>query len=120
MSKHRVLVVDDNRDSALSLAMLLKILNCDVEVAHDGPSAINVAEATVPEIVFLDIGLPGMSGYDVARTMKLIPALEKTRLIAQTGWGQESDRQKSAEAGFDAHLVKPIDTQSLCDLLSQV
>ncbi len=118
MSKRRVLVVDDNRDSALSLAMLLKILNCEVDVAHDGFSALEVAQSNIPDIVFLDIGLPGIDGYEVAKRMRQDPVFVRTKLIAQTGWGQESDRQKSTDAGFDAHLVKPIDTQSLCDLLS--
>jgi signal transduction histidine kinase/DNA-binding response OmpR family regulator len=114
---HRVLIVDDNVDAADSLAMLLRLQGQDVQVAHDGPSALEMAAAYRPEIVFLDIGLPGMDGYEVCRQLRQQPGMDKVRLIALTGWGQEEDRRRSREAGFDEHLVKPVDPAALEELL---
>ncbi len=115
--RRRILVVDDNVDSAKTLAMLLQLTGNEVRTAHDGPSALEVAAAYVPDVVLLDIGLPGMSGLDVARRMREMPRLRDTMLIAQTGWGQQEDRRRSEEAGFDAHLVKPVDPAVLMKLL---
>lgn len=111
---HRVLVVDDNVDAARSLArVLVRLYGQVVEVAHDGPSALAKAPAFRPEVILLDIGMPGMDGYEVARRLRSRPEFAQTRLVALTGWGQEADRQRSKDAGFDAHLVKPVDPEDL-------
>jgi PAS domain S-box-containing protein len=117
-SGRRILVVDDNADSAESLGMLLRILGNEVRTAHDGPSALEEAKKNRPEVVLLDIGMPGMSGYEVARRMRLLPELQNAILVAQTGWGQEEDRRQSTDAGFNAHLVKPVDQTALKNLLA--
>jgi two-component system CheB/CheR fusion protein len=117
---HRVLVVDDNRDAADSLAVLLRILGQDVQVAHDGPAALEAARRQRPDVVFLDIGMPGMDGYDVARGLRRQPGLERVKLIALTGWGQEEDRQRSQEAGIEHHLVKPAELEILKAILATV
>src|SRR6202035_1696475 len=104
----RVLIVDDNVDAAESLAMLLRLWGHEVAVAHDGPGALRAAETQPPEVALLDIGLPGMDGYELARRLRPQPGLERTVLVALTGWGQEEDRRRSQEAGFDHHLVKPV------------
>ena len=109
----RVVVVDDNEDSAEGLAMLLRLEGHQVATAHDGLEAVSVAERFRPEVVFLDIGLPGISGYEAARRIRGLPGGEAMRLVALTGWGQQEDRRKSAEAGFDQHLVKPIEPGEL-------
>jgi PAS domain S-box-containing protein len=119
-ARHRVLVVDDNEDAARSLARLLvRFHGQDVRVAHDGPSALELAATFRPEVVILDIGMPGMDGYEVARRLRSHPELRWPRLVALTGWGQEGDRQRSREAGFDCHLVKPVDPEALRALLSE-
>ncbi len=119
LPRRRILVVDDNVDAANSLAKLLsRIYGQEVRVAHDGPSALGLVEGFQPEIVLLDIGLPGMDGHEVARRLRARPDFERTLLVALTGWGQETDRQKSREAGFDRHLVKPVDPVTLLDLLA--
>jgi CheY-like chemotaxis protein len=104
----RVLVVDDNVDAAESTALLLRFLGHEVQVAHDGPSALEAARQFRPEIVLLDIGLPGMSGYEVARALRARPEGRGVVLAAVTGYGQEEDRRQSREAGFDYHLTKPL------------
>jgi PAS domain S-box-containing protein len=116
----RVLVVDDNRDSADGLATLLSIQGHHVATAHDGPSALEQAHRFLPDIVLLDIGLPGMDGYEVARRMRAAPDLQASRLIAVTGYGGESDRLRSSEAGFSNHLVKPVDAEALHGLLNSL
>jgi PAS domain S-box-containing protein len=116
--RRRILVVDDNSDSAESMALLLKASGHDVHTAHDGASALEQADAHKPEIVLLDIGLPGMSGYTVAKRLREVPGLSAVKLIAMTGYGQEDDRKRSRDAGFDHHLVKPIDLAVLSALLT--
>jgi CheY-like chemotaxis protein len=106
---HRILVVDDNVDAASSLATLLQMSGHEVAVAHDGPDALRIAAAEPPDAVLLDLGLPQMDGYQVARHMREMPALRNTRLIAVTGYGQDSDRRAAREAGFAYHLIKPVD-----------
>lgn len=119
-SRHRLLVVDDNEDAALSLAILLRMQGHEVRVAHDGPSALAVAKSFLPKMVFLDIGMPGMDGYEVARHMRLQPGLETVVLAALTGWGLAEDRRRTALEGFDHHIVKPADPQLLERLLEDV
>jgi PAS domain S-box-containing protein len=114
----RVLVVDDNRDAADSLAVLLRLMGQDVCVAYDGPSALAQAQEFRPALVLLDIGMPGMDGYEVARRLRQQPELGNVVVAALTGWGQEGDRRRSAEAGFDRHLVKPVDPAALEALLA--
>jgi CheY-like chemotaxis protein len=105
----RVLLVDDNSDAVESLAQLLALSGHDVRTAADGAHAIRAATEFHPEVVFCDLGLPGMSGYDVARELRSLPFGPDMVLAALTGYGQPSDREKTAKAGFDAHLVKPVD-----------
>jgi two-component system CheB/CheR fusion protein len=116
----RILVVDDRESQAQSLAMLLRSLGHDVRVAHNGPSALEIAADFFPELALIDIGLPGMSGYEVARRLREQPQFKSMLLIAQTGWGRDEDRQRSREAGFDHHLAKPIDHKALFRLLETV
>jgi signal transduction histidine kinase/integral membrane sensor domain MASE1 len=114
----RVLVVDDNLDSAESLAILLQMQGHDVRMAYDGPSALVAAREHRPELVLLDIGLPaGMDGYELAQRLRPEAGLERAVIVAVTGYGQEEDRRRTADAGFDGHLVKPVDIQQLSRLL---
>jgi len=107
--RRRVLVVDDNRDAADALALLLQHNGHETFVAYDGAEAFAAADQYRPDVMLLDIGLPGMNGHDVCRQMRQQPWGKRIRMIALTGWGQEDDRQKSREAGFDGHLVKPVE-----------
>jgi PAS domain S-box-containing protein len=118
--RRRVLVVDDNRDAAISLAQLLRILGNETRVAHDGLAALDVAAAFAPHLVLLDIGMPRLNGYDTARRIREQPWGLDMRLVALTGWGQEGDKRKSQEAGFNFHMVKPIDPTELEELLSNL
>ncbi len=112
----RVLVVDDNQDAADSLATLLDVLGYSVRIAYDGPDAIEAADEFQPEVALLDIGLPRLSGYDIARHVREKHG-EKVLLVAITGWGQEDDRRKAREAGFDHHFTKPADFDVLIKLI---
>jgi two-component system CheB/CheR fusion protein len=114
----RVLVVDDNVDAAESLAMVLRVGGHEVCTAHDGLAALNAAEQFQPEVVLLDIGLPKVDGYEVARRLRERAGSEQVLLVAVTGYGQEEDRRRAEEAGFDAHLVKPADPFALHRLLA--
>jgi two-component system CheB/CheR fusion protein len=117
--RKRVLVVDDNPDIATSLSRLLtRIYGQDVRMAHDGPSALELANEFRPEIVLLDIGMPDMDGCEIARRLRARPEFAETLLIALTGWGQEADRRRSEEAGIDHHLVKPVDPDALAELIA--
>jgi two-component system CheB/CheR fusion protein len=116
----RVLVVDDNRDSADSLAIWLRLKGHEVLTAYDGPQALAQALEQRPELVLLDIGMPGMSGYEVARRLRAQPDTRRTLLVAMTGWGQEEDRRQSREAGIDHHLVKPLEPRVLEDLIARL
>jgi PAS domain S-box-containing protein len=115
-----VLVVDDNRDAAESLAMLLRTAGAEVQVAHDGPTALAEFERSEPHVVLLDIGMPGMDGCEVARRLREISRPDGVALVALTGWGQDEDRRRVREAGFDHHLVKPVDLASLQSLLTSL
>jgi PAS domain S-box-containing protein len=116
----RVMVVDDNWDAADSLAMLLRLTGHEVQTAHDGASALSAAGAFHPAVIFLDIGLPGMDGYQVAERMRRQPELAGVVLVALTGYGQEEDRRRSQAVGFDYHLVKPADPQQVLELLGML
>src|SRR5690606_35569965 len=115
-----VLIVDDNRDSAETLAFLLKMEGHEVRTAHDGPEALRLLQGYRPRLILLDLGLPGMSGYEVARRIRSSPDLGEVRLAALTGWGQEEDRRGTREAGFDDHLVKPTDPVEVSALLAEL
>ena len=117
-SARRVLVVDDNLDAVESLALLLRLQGHEVRTACDGPTALETAAAFRPEVVLLDIGLPQMDGYEVARRLREQVGLKEALLVAVTGYGQEEDRRQSDAAGFDAHLVKPADPAVLLKLLA--
>ncbi len=114
----RILVVDDNEDAADSLATLLDVMGYQVRVAYDGPEAIEAADAFRPEVGLLDIGLPRLSGYDIARHIRSTRG-ENVLLVAITGWGQEDDRRRAREAGFDHHFTKPADLERLMAVISQ-
>jgi two-component system CheB/CheR fusion protein len=113
-----VLVVDDNVDAAESVGMLLKLWGHEVRLAHNGPEALQAAEQHQPEVVVLDIGLPGMNGYEVAKQLRRKPEFEKALLIAVTGYGQFDDRQRSHDAGFSQHLTKPVNPEELRTLVA--
>lgn len=116
----RVLIVDDNRDSADSLALLLEITGNETYLAHDGLEAVELAERYHPEVMLLDIGLPKLDGHEVCRRVRTQPWGRDIIIIALTGWGQDSDRRKSEEAGFNGHLVKPVDYDKLLELLASL
>jgi CheY-like chemotaxis protein len=114
----RILVVEDNRDAADSLRLLLELSGHDVAVAYSGHHGVQAAEQYRPDVVLCDIGLPGLDGYAVARKLRDNPATAKARLIAVTAYGQDEDRRRSHEAGFELHLVKPVDLDALQRVLS--
>jgi CheY-like chemotaxis protein/anti-sigma regulatory factor (Ser/Thr protein kinase) len=114
----RVLVVDDNVDAALTLAMILEVSGYATRVAHDGVAALKAAIEFRPQVAFLDIGMPGMNGYETASAIRRTPGLEDIMLVALTGWGTENDRLRSSDAGFDHHLTKPAQPGALQDLLT--
>jgi PAS domain S-box-containing protein len=118
MMPRRVLVVDDNVDAAAMLDMLLRSLGHETRVAHDGIEALRVAAEFHPDIALLDIGMPGLDGYEVARRLRALARERPLRIVAITGWGQDADRLRSREAGFDLHLVKPVDAQDLAQALN--
>ena len=114
----RVLVVDDNADAADTLCNLLRLFGHEARCVYDGPSALSEAERFRPHVILLDIGLPGMDGYEVARVLRANPSFGATMLIAVTGYGQSEDRLRSQQAGFDRHLTKPVDPERLHDFIS--
>ena len=117
-SGRRILVVDDNRDSAESIAVLLRLCGNDVRTTHDGRLAVEIASAYRPDVILLDIGLPKMNGLEVCRHLRLDPKVKNAIIVAMTGYGQEDDRIRSQKAGFDDHLVKPVDLQHLYEMLA--
>jgi len=119
-TRRRILVVDDNRDSAESLALLLKLTGNETHTAYDGLEAVEAAATFRPEVVLLDIGLPKLNGFEAARKIREQPWGKGMVLMALTGWGQDEDRKKSREAGFDGHLVKPVDHVALTKLLAEL
>jgi CheY-like chemotaxis protein len=116
--RFKILVVDDNHDSALSLSMMLSIMGHETRTAHDGESAVTTAETFLPEVVLLDIGLPKLNGYEVAQRLREQTWGRAMYLIAVTGWGQEEDRQRSSEVGLNVHMVKPVEPAALEKLLA--
>jgi len=116
----RVLIVDDNRDGAQGLALMLDLEGHDVRTAADGLEALEIAEEFRPNLVLLDIGMPGIDGYETARRMRARPWGQSVMLCAQTGWGQEDDKRRARNAGFDRHLVKPVDPEELARILAEV
>lgn len=114
----RILIVDDNRDGADSLAMMLKMFGNETKTAYDGEQAVELCMNYEPDVLLLDLGLPKLNGYDACRQIRQQSSRKPPVIIAQTGWGQEEDRQRTREAGFDYHMVKPIDPAALMSLLS--
>jgi CheY-like chemotaxis protein len=115
----RILVVDDNADAAESLALLLRLHGHDVRLAPDGPAALALLKESAPDVVLLDLGLPGMDGHEVGRRLRRQPGCERTRVVALTGSESDEDRLQAREAGFDAYLVKPVDLEDLDRILSE-
>ena len=119
-TERRILVVDDNHDAARALALLLKLSGHEVHTAPDGPSGLDAVAEFQPDVVLLDIGMPGMDGYEVARHIRQSPSLRDVCLVALTGWGQEEDVRFAHASGFDHHLLKPVDLNRLMDTLRLV
>ena len=114
---HRILIADDNRDSAATLAILLEAAGNQVRVAHDGSTAIELAAEYSPDVVLLDIGMPRLNGYDACRIIRAQPSGNQAYIVALTGWGQSEDRKRAEGAGFDCHLVKPVEPAALEQLI---
>ena len=120
MPSHKVLVVDDTQAAAYILGKLLERIGQQVRTVHDGGAALAEALSDRPDVVISDIAMPGMDGYELARRMRQQPELEGVVLVALTGYGQDGDRQRTSEAGFDFHLVKPVSLDALQDLLASL
>src|SRR5262249_5886378 len=116
----RILIVDDNVDAADSLSMLLSMSGHEVRRAYDGPTGIEQATTFKPDVILLDLGMPGMAGYATAKKVRQLQGMDKVKLVALTGWGQEEERRRTKEAGFDAHLVKPVNPAAFQELLASV
>ena len=116
--RNRVLIVDDNVDAAKSLLVLLRLSGQDVQAVHDGETAINIARSWQPSFILLDLGLPGIDGYEVARRLQANEQTKGIRLVALTGYGQEDDRRRSRDAGFVRHFVKPVDLTQILELIA--
>jgi PAS domain S-box-containing protein len=119
-AKYRILVADDNRDSAESLALLLKLMGHETHIAFDGDEAVQVAENIRPDVILLDLGMPNMNGFDACRAIRGAEWGKSVVVIAQTGWGQDDDRRRTLEAGFDDHLVKPVEPAALMRMLASL
>jgi CheY-like chemotaxis protein len=113
-----VLVVDDNRDAADVTGLLLEAFGAEVKVVHDGAAALALLEHWIPQVMLLDIGMPDMDGFEVARRVRADPRLQAMAMVALTGWGQQTDKERTRVAGFDRHLVKPANAEQLMALLS--
>ena len=113
----KILIADDNSDAAVSLSMLLQMMGHETRIAHDGLEAVEIAEHFHPEVVLLDLGMPKLDGYEAVRRMAARPWARSSLLVAITGWGQEADRQRTRQAGFHRHLVKPVDLDALGQLI---
>ena len=119
-TRHRILVVDDNVDAAKTMSMMLKIMGNEIRTAHDGQQGIETAEEFRPDMILLDIGMPKLNGYDTCRRIREQPWGGSIFIVALTGWGQEDDKRRSREAGFDYHLVKPVEPAALESLLANL
>jgi CheY-like chemotaxis protein len=117
-SHRRILVVDDNVDAAESLAVLLRMEGHEVRVSPDGPGALSAVQQELPDMVILDLGMPGMDGFEVARRLRALVESDGMLMVALTGWGQEQDRRRCYEAGFDGHLPKPVEWDALRQFLA--
>jgi CheY-like chemotaxis protein len=115
----RILIADDNEDAAVSLAMILSMLGHETRTARNGIEALEIVEQFHPDVVLLDIGMPKLNGYETARQLRQKPGGAQLLLVALTGWGQETDRLRSTEAGFDSHLIKPVDVAHIQSLLEK-
>ncbi len=115
----RILVIEDNLDQAQTLAALLALWGYEVTTANEGTAGIEIAATFKPDVVLVDLGLPGISGYEVARRLRKHPQLKDVRIIAQTGWGDSNDRRRTREAGFDHHMLKPLDPEELRAVLAR-
>ena len=118
--RRRVLVVDDNRDGADSLAMMLRLMGNEVRTANDGVEAVELAEQFRPEVILMDVGMPRLNGLDATRRIREQPWGKTMTIIALTGWGQDGDQERSREAGCDGHLVKPVNLEDLQKLLGEM
>lgn len=118
-SRLSVLIVDDNLAAAQTLGWMLELFGHEVHLAHDGPEALRIAEDAAPQVVLMDLGLPGMSGYETCRRMRRLPRLGQTLFAAQTGWDHPQHRQSAQEAGFQFHLTKPVDVEALRGVLAR-
>jgi CheY-like chemotaxis protein len=116
----RILVTDDDADSAETLAIVLRVAGHEVQIAHDGPSTLEIATAFRPDVIFLDVGLPGMDGFETARQLRQVAGLDKVVLVALTGYGREEDRRRAGEVGIDHFLVKPTPPKLLTDIVRQI
>ncbi|MHC5543483.1 response regulator, partial [Singulisphaera rosea] len=116
--KSRILVVDDNLDTARGLARLMTLLGHEVRSAHDGLEALAVVDEFTPDFILMDIGMPGMDGYEVVTALRRRPSCEDSVIVAISGYGQDEDRRRSRAAGFDYHLVKPVDHDALLAILA--
>jgi CheY-like chemotaxis protein len=117
--KLSVLIADDNQDAAITMGWILEAKGCEVHVVEDGISALKAVESFTPDLVMLDIGMPGMNGYDLCAELRKNKALANAIFVAQTGWGQPSHIQRSKEVGFDHHLVKPLDLSDLEPIVAE-
>jgi len=118
-ARHRILVVDDNQDAAATLALLLGLMGHETRTANDGIEALEVTDEFHPDVALLDIGMPRLNGYDTARRLRQDSWGREMLLVALSGWGQDADRLKSSKAGFDMHLVKPVDVSEIQRLLAR-
>lgn len=118
--KCKVLVVDDNVDGAVTLSVILKHMGNSVRITHDGRSALAVGAEFVPDVILMDIGMPGMDGYETCERMRMEEWSANVKIVALTGWGQEEDKRKARRAGFDLHLVKPVDRSTLMEVIGSV
>ena len=116
----RILIAEDNRDSADSLKALLEALGYEAHISYDGETAVHLAGELRPDVIIMDIGLPGINGYEATRRIRALRPKLPVMIVALTGWGQQSDRLQSAEAGIDHHLVKPLDLAALKQILDSV
>jgi len=119
VQRRRVLIVDDNRDSVETMATLIRLSGHEIEKAHDGETALEKAKSFKPEIILLDVGLPDMHGYEVAERLRAIPENKSLVIVALTGYGNEEDRRRARDAGFDYHFVKPVDFTALESLINK-